>query len=152
MDAIRGTVDVSDKEVTRRRAVAESTLTASAEVLQAIREDRLPKEAPLATARAAGLLAAKATPQLIPHCHPVALTSVRVEFAFAESSLTVVCEVTAQDRTGPEMEALAGATVAALTLYDMIKGVFRGARIERIRLREKEGGKSGHWVAEQADD
>lgn len=152
MEAIPGTVDVSGKAVTFRRAVAEATLTAPEDVVAAIREDRLPKDAPLATARAAGLLAAKATAQFIPHCHPVALTSARVEFAFGEGSLTVVCEITARDRTGPEMEALMGASVAALTLYDMIKGVCRGARIERTRLREKEGGKSGHWVAEDDDE
>jgi len=151
MERLDGTVDVSKKEMTFRRAVAESTLVAAQEAIAAIRDDSLPKKSPLGTARAAGLLAAKKTPWLIPHCHPVALTGVRIDFRFAEGSVTVRCEVTARDRTGPEMEALCGAAVAALTLYDLIKGVSRGAKIVQTLLIEKEGGKSGHWRAEEAD-
>ena len=147
MAALDGTADISAKEPTLRRAVAESVLVAPPETVEAIRQDALPKKDVLASARAAGMLAAKKTPDLIPHCHPVALTAVSIEFEFAEGSVTARCEVKAYDRTGPEMEALCGATVAVLTLYDMIKGVCRGARIERTFLLEKEGGKSGPWRA-----
>ncbi len=147
-----GTIDVSEKERAVRRAVAEAVLTATPEAVGAIRNDSLPKRGALGTARAAGLLATKRTPDLIPHCHPIALTSINVDFEFAEASVTVRCEVRACDRTGPEMEALCGASVAALTLYDMIKGVCRTARIASVRLLEKEGGKSGHWRAGGPDD
>jgi len=147
MERSGGTVDVSGKQVGPRRAVARSVLSAPAEVVEAIRQGRLPKRDPLATARCAGLLAAKKTAQLIPHCHPVAVTSISIGFDFGEASVTVRCEVVAQDRTGPEMEALCGASVAALTLYDMVKGICRSAKIAETCLEEKEGGKSGHWRA-----
>ena len=143
----KGTVDVSRKPATLRRAVAESTLSASADAVAAIRDNALPKADPLPTARAAGMLAAKGTPSLIPHCHPIAITGIAFDFEFTETAVTVRCEVTANDRTGPEMEALVGAAAATLTLYDMIKGTTRGARIVETRLLEKEGGKSGHWRA-----
>jgi cyclic pyranopterin phosphate synthase len=148
---LNGAVDVSDKEVTLRRAAAESVFAAPAEIIRAIREETLPKSGAQATARAAGLLAAKATSGLIPHCHPIAMTSVRIDFRFEEAAVVIRCEVAARDRTGPDMEALTGASVAALTLYDMVKGLCPGARIERTRLIEKEGGKGGHWKAEDAD-
>jgi len=146
-----GSIDVSEKDVTLRRAVAQSILVAPPEAIQAIRQNALPKKDPLATARAAGLLAAKRTASLIPHCHPIALTGVAVAFDFADVSVTARCEVTAVDRTGPEMEALCGAAVAALALYDTIKGICRGARVTQTLLVEKDGGKSGHWRAEQSD-
>lgn len=152
MESGGGTIDVSRKDSRFRRAVAQSILSASPEAIQAIRDDHLPKQGALATARAAGLLAAKKTPTLIPHCHPIAITSVHIGFEFSDDSVTARCEVAACDRTGPEMEALCGASVAALTLYDMIKGVCRGARIVRTCLLEKEGGKSGHWAAEKQDE
>jgi len=142
-----GTIDVSGKQRTVRRAVARCRLIVTAEVAEAIRQDKLPKQGAIATARAAGMLAAKRTPDLIPHCHPVGLTSIRLGFEFADTAVTVRCEVTAYDRTGPEMEALCGASLAALTLYDMVKGVCRGAEVADLSLVEKEGGKSGHWSA-----
>jgi len=148
----KGTVDISRKPATLRRALAESTLAAPAEVITAIRDDDLSKADPLATARAAGMLAAKATPSLVPHCHPIAVTTVSFEFEFSETAVAIRCDVTANDRTGPEMEALVGAAVAALTLYDMIKGTTRDARIVETRLIEKEGGKSGRWHAEGGGD
>jgi cyclic pyranopterin phosphate synthase len=151
MDRLNGSVDVSGKDVTLRRAVAESVLAAPAEIILAIRDDKLPKRDAQATARAAALLAAKATPSLIPHCHPISITSIRIEFKFAESSVTTVCEVTARDRTGPDMEALTGASAASLTLYDLVKSICPGAQILRTRLIEKEGGKGGHWKAGDAD-
>lgn len=146
-----GTVDVSEKDRTLRRATAESVLVATEQVVRDIRQNNLPKSDPFATARAAGLLAAKRTPDLIPHCHPVSLTDISFDFQLADNSVIVLCRVTARERTGPEMEALCGASTAALTLYDMIKGVCYGAEIERTRVIEKEGGKSGHWRREEDD-
>jgi cyclic pyranopterin phosphate synthase len=145
-----GMVDVSGKDVTRRLAVAESVLAADAQTLAALRANRLPKLDPLPTARAAALLALKATPNLIPHCHPIPVTDATVEFDLAEDAVTVRCTVGTLARTGAEMEALVGASVATLTLYDMIKGVCRGAQILRTRLVSKSGGKSGNWRADDA--
>ena len=142
-----GTIDVSHKRRTLRRAVAVSVLEASPEAVEAISNDSLPKRGALGAARAAGLLAAKKTSGLIPHCHPVALTSIRIDFQFGVGTVTAQCEVKAFDRTGPEMEALCGAAVAALTLYDMVKGRCPGALVRHTRVVEKEGGKSGHWRA-----
>ena len=148
-DGGKGMVDVSGKDVTRRVAVAESVLLADAPTLEALRANRLPKLDPLPTARAAALLALKATPNLIPHCHTIAVTDAKVEFELEAESVTVRCAVGTLARTGAEMEALVGASIAALTLYDMIKAVCRGAQIVRTRLLEKSGGKSGHWQAEK---
>jgi len=152
MELSGGTIDVSGKDRTYRRAVAQSVLVAGTEAIAAMRTDSLPKKGALATARAAGLLAAKKTASLIPHCHPIAITSISIDFRFGQESVTVRCEVAAQDRTGPEMEALCGASIAALTLYDMAKGTCRGARITRTYLLEKEGGNSGHWRAGEQDE
>lgn len=152
MEFSDGTIDVSGKERTPRRAVAQSVLVAGAEAVEAIKCDTLPKRGALATARAAGLLAAKKTASLIPHCHPIAITSIGIDFEFGDESVTVRCEVAALDRTGPEMEALCGASIAALTLYDMVKGVYRGARVAQTYLLEKEGGRSGHWRAGERDE
>ena len=152
MELSGGTIDVSGKESTLRRAVAQSVLVAGAEAMRAIKCDTLPKTGALETARAAGLLAAKRTASLIPHCHPVSITSIGIDFEFGDESVTVRCTVTARDRTGPEMEALCGASIAALTLYDMIKGVYRGAKVAQTYLLEKEGGKSGHWRAGERDE
>lgn len=151
MDNADGTIDVSEKPVSQRGAVAECVLTAPPDAIRAVQDNSLPKRDPIATARAAGLLAAKKTPDLIPHCHPIAVTDVRFDFLFAENAITVRCRVTARDRTGPEMEALCGAALAALTLYDMLKGICRGAQITRAALVEKQGGKSGHWRAGETD-
>ena len=98
--------------------------------------------------RAAALLAVKATPGLVPHCHPIQVTAASVDFEFAAGSIRVTCEVHAADRTGPPMEALHGVTAALLTLYDMIKYRCPGASLQRIALIEKEGGRSGRWRAE----
>ena len=146
-DCGKGMVDVSDRDRTPRRAVAEGTLLADAETIEAVRGGRLPKADPVATARAAALLAVKATPRLIPHCHPINVTAASVDFEFSEGSIRVTCEVHAADRTGPPMEALCGVTTALLTLYDMIKYRCPGASLQRIVLVEKEGGRSGHWLA-----
>ena len=152
MEPGTGTVDVSEKEKAFRRAVAQSRLAVSPGTAEAIRKDELPKRGALATARAAGLLAAKKTPDLIPHCHPIAITGIAIDFQFADDSVTARCEVSACDRTGPEMEALCGASVAALTLYDMVKSTCREARVVETCLLEKEGGKSGHWRPERQNE
>ena len=150
-DSGMGMIDISARDRTPRRAVAEGVLVADAETIEAVRSGRLPKADPLATARAAALLAVKATPSLVPHCHPIQVTAASVDFEFSEGSIRVTCEVHAADRTGPPMEALCGATTALLTLYDMIKPRCPGASLQRIALVEKEGGRSGHWRAEGAD-
>jgi len=144
----RGMVDISGKEPTRRVAVAESVLRADPQAVQAVLDNELPKSDPLQTARAAALLAVKRTPETIPYCHVIQVTDASVEFEPAGDTITIRCRVGTFDRTGAEMEAIYGATVAAITLYDMIKAVYPGAEILRTRLLEKSGGKSGHWQAE----
>lgn len=144
----QGMVDVSGKEQTLRVAVAESVLKADQATLKALAENSLAKADPLPTARAAALLAVKGTPALIPHCHPIPLTDAKVEFSLGSDSVTIRCRVSTFARTGAEMEALCGAAVAALTLYDMLKAACPGAEITRVRLLEKSGGKTGHWRRE----
>ncbi|KPK62752.1 MAG: molybdenum cofactor biosynthesis protein MoaC [Planctomycetes bacterium SM23_32] len=144
-------VDVSGKEPTRREAVAEALLRADERTLKALQEGALPKADPLPTARAAALLAVKATPGLIPHCHPIPLTDADVEFTLAADAIVVHCHVAATARTGVEMEALCGATIAALTLYDMLKALCPAAEIAHVRLLEKSGGKGGPWRRERED-
>ncbi|MHC4480017.1 MAG: cyclic pyranopterin monophosphate synthase MoaC [Planctomycetota bacterium] len=145
----QGMMDVSEKGRTRRVAVAEAILRADEETVRALTANALPKADPLPTARAAALLAVKETPRTIPHCHPIAVTDVEVEFAVGTDAVTVRCRVATVDRTGVEMEALCGASVACLTLYDMLKGVCPGAEIARVRLLRKSGGQSGDWRAEE---
>lgn len=139
-------VDVSDKDVTKRTAVAAGTLHTTAEVVVLISSGGLPKGDALATARVAGILAAKRTSDLIPLCHHLALTGVDIDFEVAQSSINVTASVRTTDRTGVEMEALTAVSVAALTLYDMIKAVDRAARIDDIRVLSKAGGRTGEWV------
>lgn len=136
-------VDVSGKAATSRRAVAESYIRLSRETLALLRKGKLPKGNALETARLAGILAAKRTPDLIPLCHPLLLTHVDVEAETRGSGVRFMATVSCAGSTGVEMEALTAASVAALTLYDMVKAVEKGARIERIQLLEKSGGKSG---------
>ena len=147
-DSGTGMVDVSGRQRIPRSAVAEGFLQADAETVEAIRSGRLPKSDPVATARAAALLAIKQTPHLIPHCHPIDVTSASVDFEFSEASVRVLCEVHAVDRTGPPMEALCGVTAALLALFDMIKHRCPGATLERIRVLTKSGGRSGDWRRE----
>ncbi len=140
-------VDVADKAVTRRRAVAEATVhLGSAALRRALRGDA-PKGGVFAVARLAGIQAAKRTWELIPLCHPVPLTSVAVDFARrGRERLVITAEARATDRTGVEMEALVAVAVAALTIYDMLKAVERGITVSTIRLLEKEGGASGRYA------
>lgn len=147
-------VDVGDKPVTRRRAVASATVSMRDETLSMIVDGRAAKGDVLATARIAGIMAAKRTGDLIPMCHPLALTHVSVDLeprsddesegAGAELFIRATCETAGQ--TGVEMEALTAASVAALTIYDMCKAVDRGMVIGEVKLLEKEGGASGRWT------
>lgn len=145
-------VDVSDKALTVREAVAEALVRMRPQTLQMITQGDHPKGDVFAVARIAGIQAAKKTSDLIPLCHPLMLTSVKVELAPEGADavrITARCKLTGQ--TGVEMEALTAASVAALTIYDMCKAVDRGMVIESVRLLEKVGGKSGHFiVGEQA--
>ena len=140
-------VDIGDKAATRRRAVARARLEAKPETIDAILGGGLKKGDALAVARVAGIMAAKRTSELIPLCHPIALTSVAVEIEADGPALVVTATAETTGQTGVEMEALTAASVAALTLYDMVKAAERGMRIEGIRLLEKRGGKSGHYRA-----
>ena len=139
-------VDVTDKAATTRTAVAAGSVHTTAEVVALITAGGLPKGDALATARVAGILAAKRTSDLIPLCHHLALTGVDIEFAIGDAEVGVTASVRTTDRTGVEMEALTAVSVAALTVYDMIKAVDPGAHIEDIRVLRKEGGKTGLWV------
>lgn len=140
-------VDVGDKAVTERRATAEARVVMSDRTLDLIFEGALPKGDAIGTARLAGIMAAKRTSDLIPLCHPIAVTNVAVDMDRDASGVRIRTTVRTADRTGVEMEALTATAVAALTLYDMVKGVERGARIERVRLLRKSGGASGDWSA-----
>ncbi len=139
-------VDIGDKAVTRRRAVAQARVLAEEATIATIMAGGLKKGDALATARIAGIMAAKKTSELIPLCHPLALTKVAVEID-ADGSGAIMIEATAETtgQTGVEMEALVAASTAALTLYDMAKGIDREMTISDICLREKSGGKSGDY-------
>ncbi|MGF2736897.1 cyclic pyranopterin monophosphate synthase MoaC [Marinobacter sp. DUT-1] len=145
-------VDVTDKEVTEREARAEATIRMAPETLKMIIEGEHPKGDVLAVARIAGIMAAKKTHELIPLCHSLNLTSVKVELNPGEdgASVHILTRCKLSGQTGVEMEALTAASVAALTLYDMCKAVDRGMVVDNVRLLEKKGGRSGHWVAGQA--
>jgi cyclic pyranopterin phosphate synthase len=139
-------VDVSDKDVTRRRALARGTLRMQAETLRRILDGDLPKGDVLAVARTAGIMAAKRTSELIPLCHPLPLEAVQLDFrADADDALTIDATVTVTARTGAEMEALTAVTVAGLTVYDMCKAIDRAMELTDVALVEKIGGRSGHW-------
>ncbi len=136
-------VDVGSKPVTQREAAASCTIRLGPETLRLIRADKIAKGEVLNTARLAGIQAAKRTFELIPLTHPIPIDRVAVEMKLQKSGIKVICRVKAEARTGAEMEALTGAAVAALTIYDMVKAVDRGAEITRLRLDFKSGGKSG---------
>jgi cyclic pyranopterin monophosphate synthase len=138
-------VDVTAKEATKRTAVAAGSLRTSAQVVELIAAGGLPKGDALATARVAGILAAKRTSDLIPLCHQLALTGVDVDFTVGATDIDITATVRSTDRTGVEMEALTAVSVAALTLYDMIKAVDPAARIDDIRVLRKDGGRQGTW-------
>lgn len=139
-------VDVTSKGATSRTAVAAGTLRTRPDVVEMITTGGLPKGDALATARVAGILAAKRTSDLIPLCHQLALTGVDVEFDFGATTVAITATVRTTDRTGVEMEALTAVSVAALTLYDMLKAVDPAAIIDDIRVLRKDGGKTGSWA------
>lgn len=140
-------VDVSAKADTAREAVAEGRITMSAEALAAIRDGSAKKGDVLATARIAGIMAAKKASELIPLCHPLLLSKVSVDFAFEDAGIRVTTLVRLTGQTGVEMEAMTSASVALLTIYDMAKALDKGMVISGIRLLSKSGGKTGDWRA-----
>lgn len=141
-------VDVSAKPATVREALAEGRITMSAEALAAIREGAVKKGDVLATARIAGIMAAKKTSELIPLCHPLMLSKVAVDFEFEADGVRATAMARLSGQTGVEMEAITAASVALLTIYDMAKALDKGMVISGVRLLEKRGGKSGDWKAD----
>lgn len=142
------TVDVGGKAETQRLARAGGVIRMSEQAIAAIRAGDAPKGDVLGTARIAGIMAAKRTAELIPLCHPLALTSVEVGFEYIEGGIAVSATASLRGRTGVEMEVMTAASVALLTIYDMAKALDKGMVIDGVRLLEKRGGKSGHWLAE----
>ncbi|TYL46324.1 cyclic pyranopterin monophosphate synthase MoaC [Nocardioides sp. BGMRC 2183] len=138
-------VDVSAKDITARTATASGRVLVSEAVIDLLRGDGVPKGDALAVARIAGILGAKRTPDLIPLCHPLAISGVKVDLSVAEDAVEITATVRTTDRTGVEMEALTAVTVAALTVVDMVKAVDKGAVISDVRVETKTGGKSGDW-------
>jgi len=141
-------VDVSGKVDTARRAIAQATVVTRADVVALVHAGELPKGEAIGTARIAGIMAAKQTATLIPLCHPLPLSAIAIDITAVENRLTVRAVVSTTGPTGVEMEALTAATVAALTLYDMIKAVDKLAIITDVMVVEKHGGKSGDWIRE----
>lgn len=141
-------VDVGAKPASARSATAVGVVQTTAEVIDLIASGGLPKGDVLPTARVAGILAAKRTSDLIPLCHQIALSGVDVDFDLDAQRIDITASARTTDRTGVEMEALTAVTIAALAVYDMIKAVDPGARIDGIRVVRKEGGKTGMWTAE----
>jgi len=138
-------VDVGGKDKTARVAVATGRLKMSARALSLIRRGKVDKGDVLAAARLAGIMATKRTPDLIPLCHPIALSGVEVEVEPMRGAVRIRAEVRTVDRTGVEMEALTAVAAAALTVYDMLKSTDRGMVVEGIQLEQKSGGRSGTW-------
>jgi cyclic pyranopterin phosphate synthase len=139
-------VDVADKAVTVRRAVAAGRVRTTPEVIGLLRQDALPKGDALGVARVAGIMGAKRTPDLIPLCHPIALHGVTVDLTLTDDAVDIEVAARTADRTGVEMEALTAVAAAGLALIDMIKAVDPSASLEAIRVLRKEGGKTGTWV------
>ena len=140
-------VDIADKAQTARRAIAGGRILMQAQTLQLIQQGKHKKGDVLGVARIAGIMATKRTADLVPMCHPLALTHVAVEFETDVETCAIECTVIAETsgQTGVEMEALTGVQITLLTIYDMCKAVDRGMVISDVRLLEKSGGKSGHW-------
>jgi len=141
-------VDVGAKATTSREAVAEGRISMSADALSAIRDGTAKKGDVLAVARVAGIMAAKKTSDLIPLCHPIALSSATVDFDFEDKGIRVTATARTSGQTGVEMEALTAASVALLTLYDMAKALDKAMIMSGIRLLAKSGGRSGDWRAQ----
>ena len=141
-------VDVSEKDVTTRSATAKARVMAARETINIITSGTAKKGDVLATARIAGIMAAKKTSDLIPLCHPLMIAKVTIDFTVAESHIDVEATVKVEGKTGVEMEALTACSVACLTIYDMLKAVDRGMTITNLRVVEKTGGKSGTFKAD----
>ena len=141
-------VDVGDKPPTERRAVARAVVRVSGDTARRVQAGDAPKGDVLGVARIAGIQAAKRTSELIPLCHPLGLTFVGVEgtVSVSDGEIVLTAEARTTGPTGVEMEAMTAASVAALTVYDMVKGIERGAEIAEVVLLEKSGGRSGHWT------
>jgi cyclic pyranopterin phosphate synthase len=141
-------VDVSGKDVTARSATATGRVLVSPAVVRALRGDGVPKGDALGVARVAGILATKRTPDLIPLCHPLAISGVTLDLEVHDNGVAITATVKTTDRTGVEMEALTAVSVAALTVIDMVKSIDKDAMITDIRVEEKTGGKSGTYQRE----
>jgi cyclic pyranopterin phosphate synthase len=141
-------VDVGDKEITARRAIAVGRVNMQPETVDLIRTNRVKKGDPLAVAQVAGIMAAKRTHELVPMCHPLLLTKIDLSLELDEVGVSIQATVETRGQTGVEMEALTAVSVAALTIYDMVKAVDRGMVIADIGLQAKSGGKSGSWSRE----
>ncbi|MDT0268255.1 cyclic pyranopterin monophosphate synthase MoaC [Streptomyces sp. DSM 44915] len=142
-------VDVTQKATTTRTARATGRVLVTPEVVTLLRGAGMPKGDALATARIAGIMGAKRTPELIPLCHPLAVSGVTVDLRVADDAVEIAAEVRTTDRTGVEMEALTAVSVAALTLVDMVKAVDKAAVITDVRVEAKTGGASGDWSRER---
>jgi len=138
-------IDVGDKEKTERVAVARGFVSMTPATVGIVRRGESEKGDVVAAARLAGVMAAKRTPDIVPLCHPIALSGVEVEVKTRKGGVEVVATVRTVDRTGVEMEALMAVSAACLTIYDMLKRYERGMRIEELVLLEKKGGRTGHW-------
>ncbi|PNE42777.1 cyclic pyranopterin monophosphate synthase MoaC [Streptomyces noursei] len=138
-------VDVSGKDVTARTARARGRVLVAPRVVELLRGEGVPKGDALSTARIAGIMGAKRTPELIPLCHPLAVSGVTVDLAVTDEAVEITATVKTTDRTGVEMEALTAVSIAALTVVDMVKAVDKAAVISDVRVEEKTGGKSGDW-------
>ena len=145
-------VDVSEKETTRRTAVAEALVHMSSELRDRFFEGGLAKGDAAAVARIAGIQGAKKTSELVPLCHPIRLDSVEISLEAVGHGIRITATVVTTDKTGVEMEAITAASTAAITVYDMVKGVDRGVTIESVRLLEKTGGRSGEWTRPEIVD
>ncbi|MGH3753618.1 MAG: cyclic pyranopterin monophosphate synthase MoaC [Pseudonocardiaceae bacterium] len=142
-------VDVSGKEPSAREAVASGVVRTTEEVVRLLRAEQLPKGDALATARIAGIMGAKRTPDLIPLCHPLSLSGVTVDLHTSGSEIRITATVRTTDRTGVEMEALTAVAVAGLALHDMIKAVDPAAVLDAVQVERKEGGKTGLWTRQE---
>lgn len=139
-------VDVADRDVTTRTATTVGKVLLSSEVVSLLRDGAVPKGDVLATARIAGIMATKRTPDLIPLCHPIAVHGVSVELVVVDEGVEITATVKTADRTGVEMEALTAVAVAGLTVIDMVKAIDPGATITDVKMTHKDGGRNGEWV------
>tara|TARA_X000001036_G_C20616988_1_gene781410 strand:- start:613 stop:1083 length:471 start_codon:yes stop_codon:yes gene_type:complete len=138
-------VNVGEKEISKRCAIAEGIVRVESTTIEKIKKDKLPKGDLFGTARIAGIMAAKKTSELIPLCHNLLISSVKIEIKLVKNDIYVLSSVKCDGKTGVEMEALTAVSVSCLTIYDMLKGLDKNAFIANIQLLEKSGGKSGDW-------